>query len=85
MMIKNEGQKEEKRDDRLRGRCKSQGNIQLTIDQYQEIERFERNNPEEFQKVEQRARTYLASRDSHFSPKRIGEKIDTFKRNMSKD
>lgn len=80
---KSERDKEIKRDDRRRGTLKSEANIEMTMNQYAIIKQFRENNPEEYKAVERRARTYLATRDSHFSSNRINEKVEAFQKNMS--
>ena len=53
--------------------------------QYNDLLQFRQEQPDKYRKIEQRARTYLASRDEHFSKKRVTAKVDRFKTNIEHD
>ena len=85
MIKKCESTKKEQRDNRLRGKLKSQGNIRYTLKQYNDLLQFKQEQPDEYRKIEQRARTYLACREDHFSNKRVTTKVNQFKTNIGND
>ena len=80
---KGEHNKEIKRDDRRRRTLKSQANVEMVMNQYAIIKQFQASNPEKYNEIERRARTYLSTRSSHFSTNRVNEKLEAFQRNMN--